>query len=260
VVANPIRRRIQEDEVAVGLIVRLVRSGEIARVARATGHDFLFIDTQHATFSRESVSEIISVAVGCGVAPLVRIRRYDDSDASVYLDAGGAGVIIPNVHTAEQARRAVEACRFPPVGRRSLPGPPVPPELRDLSQTEAMRQVNAETLIVCMIESLEGLNNVDEIAATDGVDVLYVGCVDLLLALGKPGEYGCPEVLEAIDHVARAARTHGRILGIGGDRDPSRRTRYIREGARFLSTGTDVAMLSAEAEKRVSSIRDGSPG
>lgn len=256
---NPVRRRIDTGEVALGLIVRLTRSGEIARIAQATGHDFLFIDTQHAAFSRESVAEIITAAQGRGVAPLVRVRGYDDPDASLFLDAGAAGIIVPDVASVEQAASIVRACRFPPLGNRSLPGPLTHFDLQEAPAQEAMDRANAETVIVCMIETTQGLASVDDIAGIEGVDVLHVGCVDLLLALGEPGAFGCPAMREAIDRVAHATREHHKILGIGGDRDPERRADYVRQGARFMTTGTDVEMLTAEATRIVTSIRNGTP-
>jgi staphyloferrin B biosynthesis citrate synthase len=257
VTRNPVRRRIAADEAALGFVVRSSRSGEIARIALASGHDFLYIDTQHAMFSRETVDEIITACNGLGVAPLVRIRSADDPDASRFLDAGAAGLIVPDVSTAAQARRIVRTCRFPPLGARSLPGGPLIPFGRGAAPAdEAMARSNAETLLVCMIETSEGVANADEIAALDGVDALHVGCVDLLVALGKPGQAGCPEVMAAIAQVARATRTHSKIFGIGGDWEPERRLGYLRDGARFLTTGTDTSLLLEVATERVAAIRE----
>jgi 2-keto-3-deoxy-L-rhamnonate aldolase RhmA len=118
-----------------------------------------------------------------------------------------------------------------------------------------MRQADAATLVVGMIETREGLANVNAIAAVDGIDILHVGCVDLLLALDKPDQQGCPEILEAIHKVGTAARRHGKILGIGGDRDADRRARYIREGARFMTTETDIGLLMNAAGAVVNQIR-----
>ncbi|MFP1632729.1 HpcH/HpaI aldolase family protein [Zhengella sp. ZM62] len=255
ILRNSIRRRIESGDVALGLIVRLVRSAEIAMICRATGHDFLFIDTQHAVFSRETIAAMITAARGQDVAALVRLRGYDDADASLFLDAGAAGLIVPDVNTAGQARQIVAAARFAPEGRRSLPGPLVQFDYQPRDAREAMDLVNADTLIVCMIETAEALANIEEIAAVPGVDVLHVGCVDLLLALGRPGEFGCPEILQAIDRVADAASRHGKVLGIGGDRDPRRRAGYVAQGARFLTTETDIGLLMGAAARAVADIR-----
>ena len=106
---NPAKRRMQADELALGLIVRVARSVEIARIAAATGHDFLFIDAQHAAFSPETVGQIAQAAHGSGVAPIVRVRGCDDPNLPLYLDVGATGIIVPDVNSAEEARRAARA-------------------------------------------------------------------------------------------------------------------------------------------------------
>jgi 2-keto-3-deoxy-L-rhamnonate aldolase RhmA len=253
---NPIKKRISEGGVALGLIVRVIKSGEISTIAAASDHDFVFVDTQHAIFNRESVAEIITAVRGLGLAALVRIRRFDDQNAALYLDAGASGLIVPDVNSADEARYVVERCRFAPLGHRSLPGPLVQFNYRPVPSRNAMDQVDAETLIVCMIETREGLKNVDAIAAVDGVDVIHVGAVDLLLSLGKPDKHGCPEILEAIRQIANAANRHGKILGIGGDRDIKRRADYVRQGARFMTTDIDSNLILKAATATVSEMRE----
>jgi 2-keto-3-deoxy-L-rhamnonate aldolase RhmA len=119
-ISNPVRRRMEAGELALGLIVRLTRSGDIARIARATGHDFLFIDVQHAIFSLETIGHIAQAALGCGVAPLVRVRSVRDPDIPVLLDCGVTGIVFPDINTADDARLAVRTCKFAPIGRRSV--------------------------------------------------------------------------------------------------------------------------------------------
>jgi staphyloferrin B biosynthesis citrate synthase len=252
---NPIRARIAGGGVALGLIVRAVRSGDIALIARASDHDFLFIDTQHAAFNRESVANIIIAARGAGVSPLVRVRSYADPDAALWLDAGAGGLIVPDVNTAEEARALVKRCRFPPRGQRSLPGTLIQDDFRPAPPNDAMRRADAETVLVAMIETPRGVENAAEIAAVDGIDVLHVGCVDLLLALGRPGQQGCPEILEAIETVANATERHGKILGIGGERDPERRAAFIGKGAGFMTTDLDTNLLLEATTARVAAIR-----
>lgn len=253
---GPVRTRIAAGGVALGLIVRAVRSPEIALIARASDHDFLFIDTQHAAFNRDAVAGICIAARGAGVAPLVRLRSHADPDAALWLDAGAAGLIVPDVNTAEEARAIVRRCRFPPRGQRSLPGPLVQDDFLPSAPAEAMRKADEETLLVAMIETPAGVANAADIAAVDGIDVLHVGSVDLLLSLGRPGQFGCPEILEAIEAVAMAAERCGKILGIGGERDPERRARLIERGARFMTTDLDVAILVEATTAKVAAIRN----
>lgn len=257
---NPAKERMQAGDVALGLIVRLARSGDIARIAKTSGHDFIFIDCQHAIFSLETVAHIAQAALGCGVAPLVRVRSCDDPQIPVLLDNGVTGIIVPDVNTADQARRAVGAAKYAPIGRRSVGGGSTVFDHATVPLAESIRVLNEITLVVCMIETAEGLANVDEIAAVEGVDVLHVGCSDLSVSLGKPGEYGDREIVAAMQRVIVAAARHGKIAGLGGDRDLARQVDYIRQGVRFVTTQADLTLLLAAATQKASEIREGLSG
>jgi 2-keto-3-deoxy-L-rhamnonate aldolase RhmA len=254
---NPVKARMQAGEVALGMIVRLARSGDIARVAKATGHDFIFIDGQHALFTVETIGHIAQVALGCGVAPLVRVRSCDDPNTPLVLDNGAMGIVFPDINTAAEAKRAVDACKFAPIGRRSVGAGYPQFDYRPVPLREAVPALNAATLVVCMIETREGLENVEAIAAVDGVDVVHVGCNDLLTAMGKPGAFGDPEVVAAVERVIAAAAKHGKYAGLGGERDMERQLAFIRKGVRFVTTQTDMGFLMAAASARTEQIRNG---
>src|SRR6202165_5126716 len=119
---NPIKQQMQAGGVSLGMPVRLGRSGDIARIAKSTGHDFIFIDCQHSLFNLETIGHIASTAMACCVGPLVRVRGMGDPDVSLLLDNGAMGIVYPDVNTAAQARRAVDSCKFAPVGMRSVSG------------------------------------------------------------------------------------------------------------------------------------------
>ncbi|HEV7408405.1 MAG TPA: aldolase/citrate lyase family protein, partial [Bradyrhizobium sp.] len=119
---NPVKERLRAGDVALGITVRISRTPDIARIAKATGHDFIFIDTQHSIFGIETIASIAHTALAIGVAPLVRVRGIDDPDVSLLLDNGVTGIIYPDVADAAQARKAVDICKFPPIGKRSVVG------------------------------------------------------------------------------------------------------------------------------------------
>ena len=254
---NPVIERMKSGDVALGMIVRLARSAEIARLAKTTGHDFIFIDGQHALFSVETVGHIAQTALAIGVAPLVRVRSCDDPATPVILDNGATGIIFPDVSTADQARRAVDACKFPPIGKRSVSAGYPQYDYRPVPLTQAVPALNDSTLVICMIETVEGLANVEAIAAVDGVDVIHVGCNDLLTAMCLPGKFGCPEIVAAIERVITAAKKHGKFAGLGGERDMERQLAFIKSGVRFVTTQTDMGFLMAAANQRTAEIRKG---
>jgi 2-keto-3-deoxy-L-rhamnonate aldolase RhmA len=206
---NPIKARMQAGEVALGMPVRLARSGDIARIAKTTGHDFIFIDCQHSLFDLETIGHIANTALGCGVAPLVRVRGIDDPDVSLLLDNGAMGIVYPDVANAAQARKAVDICKFAPLGKRSVTAGYPHFDYRSVPLTESVPELNDSCLLVCMIETVEGLENVEAIAAVDGVDVLHLGSNDLLANMGKPGKFDDPVLVAAQERLVAACRKHG---------------------------------------------------
>ena len=252
---NPLKELLKADKVALGMLVRLARSGDIARIAKTTGHDFIFIDAQHSLYSVETIGHIAQVALGIGLAPLVRVKSCDDPDTQVLLDNGVTGIVFPDVNTAEEARRAVNRAKFPPIGKRSVGGGYPIFDFRAVNTAESVPALNDNTLVVCMIETREGLDNVEAISAVEGVDVIHVGSNDLLTALGRPGTFGSPEHLAALDRVISGAKKHGKIPGVGGDRNLARQVDFIRKGARFLTTNSDIAFVLAEGTRVTGELR-----
>jgi 2-keto-3-deoxy-L-rhamnonate aldolase RhmA len=252
---NPALARMKAGEVALGMNIRLGRSGDIASIAKSTGHDFLFLDAQHAIYSLETLGHIAQAARGCGVAPLVRVRSCDDPDVTLLLDSGMAGVVFPDVNTAAEARRAVERVRFAPLGRRSVVSGYPQLDFRPIPLPEVMRLLNDYTVVVCMIETREGLDNLEAIAAIDGIDVLHVGCNDLLVDMGMPGAFDSPDIRSAVERVISVAAAHGKFAGLGGDRDVARQVEFIRKGVKFMTTHSDIGFLMAEASRRTGELR-----
>jgi staphyloferrin B biosynthesis citrate synthase len=253
---NPVKERMQAGEAALGMNIRLARSADIARIAKATGHDFIFIDVQHSIFSLETIAHVANAALAIGVAPLVRVRSCDDPDTSLLLDNGALGIVFPDINNAAEARRAVAAAKFPPVGERSVSGGYPHFDYRSVPLAQSVPLLNDATLVVCMIETREGLANIEEIAAVDGVDVIHVGSNDLLAALGKPGKFDDSDLVAALDRAIAAARKHGKFAGCGGNRDVERQVQVIRKGVRFVTTQTDIGFLMAAASKWTTGVRD----
>jgi 2-keto-3-deoxy-L-rhamnonate aldolase RhmA len=254
-IPNPVKALLKAGQVALGMNVRLARSGDIARIAKTCGHDFIFIDAQHSLFSVETIGHIAQAALGCGIAPLVRVRSVDDPDTQVLLDNGVTGIVFPDVNTAAEAQRAVDRARFPPVGKRSVAGAYTIMDYRAVPMAQAVPALNDNTLVVCMIETREGLENVEKIAAVEGIDVIHVGSNDLLTGLGIPGAFGSPEHIAALDRVIAAAKAHGKIPGVGGDRNVARQAEFIRKGARFITTNSEIAFILAEGARVTGELR-----
>lgn len=252
---NALRIRMRAGQPVLGLTIRIARTPDIARVARGTGHDFLFLDAQHSPFNPETMIGICHAAGALGVVPLVRVRSVEDPDVALLLDNGAGGIVFPDVNTAAEAQRAVERCLFPPAGRRSVAGGYPQLDFRAVPVAQATPALNAATLVVCMVETAEGLANLEAIAAVPGVDVVHIGANDLLASLGKAGQFDDPVVAEAMDRAIAATARHGTFAGCGGNRDVARQAASVRRGVRFVTTQTDLGFLNAAAGQWTGALR-----
>jgi staphyloferrin B biosynthesis citrate synthase len=251
---NPVKTKLAAGEPVFGMSVRLARHPDIARVAKATGHDFLFIDIQHSIFNVETIGLIAQTALAIGLAPLVRVRGIDDPDVSLLLDNCVTGIVYPDINTADEARHAVDICKFPPLGKRSVTGGYPMFDYEAVPLSEAIPLLNDSTLVVAMIETPEGLENVEEIAAVPGIDVIHVGTNDLLVNMGMSGQFDAPEIIAAQDRVNRACAANGIHAGCGGNRSVARQAKAVRNGAQFLTTQTDIAFLASAARRWIEDL------
>jgi staphyloferrin B biosynthesis citrate synthase len=235
--------------------VRLGRSADVTRIARASGHDFVFVDAQHGLFDVESIGHIAQPALSGGIDCLVRVIDVDAPDVPLLLDGGATGVVFPNVETAEEASRAVSRVRFPPLGSRSVTGGYPHVDYQSVPLEEMLAHLNANTLVVCMVETPKGVANVDAIAAVPGVDCVLLGASDLLVSLDMPGQFDSPELGEAIDATVAAARAYGKAAGCGGNRSVERQAALVRKGITVLTTSSDIELLLSAGRSWTEAVR-----
>lgn len=248
---NPVRDKISRGEAAYSMTVRLVRGAEIAAIAKGAGFDTIYLDLEHSALSLETVGQISIASLGMGIAPFVRIPGIDPHLITRILDAGALGIIVPDLHSADDARAVVNAVKYRPMGERGLPGPTPQLFYRSLSRAETTSQINEATMIVAQIESLEGLAAVDEIAAVPGIDILLVGANDLSSAHGVPGQFDHGLVHDAYMRTLDACRAHGKTLGVGGlNSRPDLIKKYVALGGLYVSLGADLSLLAAAAAQK----------
>lgn len=259
IVRNAALRKMQAGEVTLGFGVHHLRSAAVPALARATGHDWIFIDTEHGAFSVQEATQLCLAALPVGVTPIVRVCAGAADEGTRALDNGALGIVVPHVDTAKQARRIAEAFRYPPDGHRSWGGPPAVFGYQAPHPAEAQRAINDEIMVVVMIESPEAVANAADIAAVDGIDVLLIGTSDLTAEMGVSGQLGHPRVVEAYQKVGEGCRSHGKFLGLGGVYDQENATRYIRMGAQFVLTGNDHSYIMAGGAARASLLGEVKP-
>lgn len=247
---NTTKRRMAAGQMGLGFGVHHLRTVAAPILAQATGHDWMFIDTEHGAFSVQETTQLCIAALPTGVTPIVRVCAGAIDEATRALDNGALGIVVPHVDTAAEARRIAAAFRYPPLGNRSWGGPPAVYGYRAPATQEAQAAINAEILTVVMLESPLAIANADEIAAVDGIDVLFIGTSDLTAELGIPGQMGHQKVINAYQTVGEACRKHGKTLGMGGVYDEVNAARYVGMGARFLLTGSDHSYIFSGANQR----------
>jgi 2-keto-3-deoxy-L-rhamnonate aldolase RhmA len=247
---NTTRRRLRAGKMALGFGVHHLRTVAAPVLAGATGHDWIFIDTEHGAFNIQETTQLCIAALPTGVTPIVRVCAGALDEATRALDNGALGIVVPHVDTAAEAKRIAAAFHYPPMGTRSWGGPPAAYGYQPPATAEAQDAINAEILTIVMLESPEAISNADAIAAVPGVDVLFIGTSDLTAELGISGQMGHAKVIEAYQTVGDACRRHGKTLGMGGVYDEENASRYVAMGARFLLTGSDHSYIVAGAHQR----------
>ena len=255
ILRNGVKDKLARDEVVASMMVRLVRGVEIARIAKTAGFDTFYIDMEHCSFSLDAVGQICMAALEIGIPAFVRVPANSSEYISRVLDGGAVGVIAPHVRSAAQACEVVRHARFAPQGDRSANGGLPHLQYRSFPTVEANLALNRQTMVIVMMEAAEALERVEEIAAVDGVDMLLVGTNDLTAEWGVPGQYDDPRVAAAYERTIAACRAHGKHVGIGGLASrPDLVEKFVRLGARFVSTGTDLSFLVAAAAAKAQAV------
>ncbi len=255
-VRNPLATRLREGGLGLVLQVKQVQTPNIALLAKACGYDAIYLDMQHTAISVAMAADMSIAALSNGVCPLVRIAGHNFADGLRLLDAGAFGVVVPEVTSAAVARAAVEYLRFAPLGKRSVAGVWPHFAYRSVPLAEATRILNRETLLIAMIEGQEGLDNVDEIATVEGIDVIHMGSNDMATDLGHAGDLAHASLKEAYRKIVAACRRHGRIAGIGGlSGRPDLVPEFVELGAQFMTGANEWSLLMGAAQERARFLR-----
>lgn len=247
--------RIRSGEVTLGLGVHHLRGPAVPMLASAAGYDWLFIDSEHGAISTQEIAQIAMAALPSGVIPIVRITAGALDEGTRALDNGALGLVIPHVDTAARARELVDAFRFHPLGHRSTGAPAAAFGFRAPAAPDLHAMLNAQLLVIPMIETPRAVENADAIAAVEGIDGLLIGTNDLSLEMGITGQLGHERIRAAYGKVAEACRRHGKVLGMGGVYDQELASLYIGMGARMILAGGDHGLLLDAATRRAEFLR-----
>ena len=249
---NLFKARLLRGELQIGLWLALA-SAYSAELCAGSGFDWLLIDGEHAPNDIRSTLEQLQAVAPYPSQAVVRPPMGETWLIKQLLDIGAETLLVPMVETAEQARGLVAATRYPPYGIRGV-GSAIGRVSRFNRETNYLAEANSRVCLLVQVESRLGLENLEEIAAVEGIDGIFIGPADLSASFGHLGNPGLPEMQQAIEGAILRIRQSGKAAGILMG-DPALVARYIALGANFVAVGTDIGLLAESGTRLAARFR-----
>jgi 4-hydroxy-2-oxoheptanedioate aldolase len=237
--STPLKRKMLGGKACLGAWL-LTNSADVAEILAFSGLDFLLIDHEHGQGDIGDAIAQMRAIKGHDCAGILRVPNHDPIYIKRVLDAGVDGILVPNIATAEEARRIVGACRYPPHGFRGAFGGM---RAMDYGFNPGYYAAAADNLFVAVqVESAAAIDHIDEIAAVEGIDLVFIGPRDLSATLGKLNQFDDPAVRAEIERAEKAILESGKLLGSTAVSGKVAKDMAAR-GYRFIIPGSDVTML-----------------
>jgi 2-keto-3-deoxy-L-rhamnonate aldolase RhmA len=247
---------IRAGDIALGMFSLEFASTGLARTVASAGADFVVFDQEHTGWTTETIRQLLASARATDIAPLVRVPTSDSHGIGIALALGALGVMVPMVDTEAETRAIVAAAKYPPEGVRGFAVLYEDEHENDVARY--MREANAETAVIVMIETRRALENLDAIAAVPGVDVLWIGHYDLAASLGISGQFDHPDFREALRRVVEACQVNGIAAGMSTD-SLAEAHELLAAGFRFVAYGHDLVLLRTALRAGISELRAARP-
>lgn len=232
---NQVKKKLAAGEDVHGIFIN-VASPDLVEIAGVVGFDFVIIDAEHTSASVETVEHMVRAAECRNVSTVTRIALNAPQNVLRYVDTGSQGVQIPMVHTKDDARLAVEAVKYPPVGKRGIAHVRPSDYATPSSALGAYAEVaNRETLISVQIESTLGVDNLDRILEVPEIDVVFFGPADLSNSMGYASQTTHPDVIRKIEELGRRVKRAGKVAGTTAH-TPEAHKRWRNAGFQYLAT------------------------
>jgi 2-keto-3-deoxy-L-rhamnonate aldolase RhmA len=236
----------------VGVFIVEFISPGIGEICKRAGCDFAVLDMEHSSFGYETVKSVVKYMNAADLPLIVRIPSREYHDISRALDVGADGVMLPMVSSVEEAKRIVQSAKYYPEGMRGVATGLSQDRFRSGPLTDAFRDNNKRTILALQIENTAGVEAADGIAALPGVDMLWVGHLDLSVSLGIPGQFDHPEFKKAIERVNKACRKHGKSM--------ARVAASVEQSADLFKAGFDVQTYQSDVRILLSALTKGISG
>jgi 2-keto-3-deoxy-L-rhamnonate aldolase RhmA len=249
-IKNRVKEILKGGGTVIGCQVAEVRSPNIALLYGTAGFDFIFIDMEHGGFDLETVGDFITASKAANIVPVVRVPALDEHFLSRPLDLGAAGLMVPHVNSKEQVRKIIDCTKYKPVGNRGLAPLRAHANFSKVNVPDFMREANENTMIVIMVEDDNAIENIEDLLSEEGVDVAFMGTMDLSQNLGIPGQVRHPEILKRVDRVIAACEKNDVAFGM-----PVNNPDSYQKGIRFLFAASDIELIVSGGMKVIRDLR-----
>ena len=235
--------------------LRQFRSPEVARILKAAGFDWAFLDTEHGNFDLETIQDICRVSSLIGLTPVVRVADIQYHLVARALDCGAEGIVFPRVESPELLEKAVSWTKFPPVGIRGCGLSSMHVNYETMTIPQIIEYWNENSMVILQIETVRAFEARDELLSVKGIDAVMVGPVDLSISLGIPGEFTNPKLIETVDEIRESCLAHGVAPGIQM-RSLQHAKTWRDRGMLFLGCNSDSGMLMEKATEIAKALKD----
>ncbi|MDQ3654303.1 MAG: aldolase/citrate lyase family protein [Chloroflexota bacterium] len=251
---NQVKRKLAAGAVSIGTMVFEFGSTGIGRIMGQAGADFVVYDMEHSGWSIETIRNLMATTRSADIVPLVRVPATQYHLMSRPLDVGAMGLMIPMVESVEQAKLIAQSVKYPPLGRRGSAFGFAHDDYAPGDVNQKMESANQEVLTMAQIETKDGVDNVEAIAAVDGIDVLWIGHFDLSVSLGVPAQFEHPLYMEAVERVLAAANNANKVAGImtGG---VAIGREQLAQGFRMMAYSGDVMIYGEALRQGLDALR-----
>ncbi|CBX95268.1 hypothetical protein IAQ61_004090 [Plenodomus lingam] len=247
IAANNLLEKASQNAICTAFGIKISPDTSIVHIAKAAGYDSLFIDLEHTALTIKDANQLCITAISAGIVPFVRVpHECGLGFMQKVLDVGAMGIIVPHIHGIDDARRAIQISKYPPLGKRSISAGFPHLEFAPVPTSQLVQEMNEfGSTVFIMIETADALEAVEDIAALPGCDVLLVGSNDLASEIGTLGDWDAPKFIEALRRVGAAAKAHGKLMGIAGlyHRPDILKTVINDFGAKWIVGAQDVGLL-----------------
>jgi 2-keto-3-deoxy-L-rhamnonate aldolase RhmA len=251
---NPLRAKLQRDEPVFGPMILELASPGLPQIFANAGADFIMYDQEAGCLDDATIKTQIALTRGLGIVPMVNTAWHDYHLLTRPLDCGAMGLLVPVVQSRTEAEAIARITHYPPSGVRGAAFGIAHDDYAGTDLEGSIRTADERTLVAVKIETMKGVENIDEIISVQGIDIAFVGHMDLSVSLGEPGRYDTPRFFACVDRVITAAKRHGRT-GACLVTTPDAARQWMAKGYRFIIFSTDVILLSSAFRTGIDGLR-----